>query len=314
MMMFMIHFIKINKKTILVFIIGFSIGITLTILLRPDAISQLKNGEEKVVSIDNYTITADTLYESLKNMGSVYIIINEIDAKILDNLYETTDEMIEEVTSEANYYLNTASNYYGYSVTAFLSSNGFTSFEDFKNNLILEYKRNLYLTDYLKKEITEEEIKNFYNDLTGAMSGKYILIDDLDTTKKILADLKSGKTYSEIINAYNDKINIKALKNIEFDSNIEDEIYEELKNLEVNSYSNNYFNLNDKYVVVFKDNEIEKASLEDLNERIKIYLAEEKINQDDGTIANEILNDLREKYNLHFFDTSIEKEYLNYLK
>lgn len=310
----MIHFIKINKKTILVFIIGFSIGITLTILLRPDAISQLKNGEEKVVSIDNYTITADTLYESLKNMGSVYIIINEIDDKILDNLYETTDEMIEEVTSEANYYLNTASNYYGYSVTAFLSSNGFTSFEDFKNNLILEYKRNLYLTDYLKKEITEEEIKNFYNDLTGAMSGKYILIDDLDTTKKILADLKSGKTYSEIINAYNDKINIKALKNIEFDSNIEDEIYEELKNLEVNSYSNNYFNLNDKYVVVFKDDEIEKASLEDLNERIKIYLAEEKINQDDGTIANEILNDLREKYNLHFFDTSIEKEYLNYLK
>lgn len=310
----MIHFIKINKKTILVFIIGFSIGITLTILLRPDAISQLKNGEEKVVSIDNYTITADTLYESLKNMGSVYIIINEIDAKILDNLYETTDEMIEEVTSEANYYLNTASNYYGYSVTAFLSSNGFTSFEDFKNNLILEYKRNLYLTDYLKKEITEEEIKNFYNDLTGAMSGKYILIDDLDTTKKILADLKSGKTYSEIINAYNDKINIKALKNIEFDSNIEDEIYEELKNLEVNSYSNNYFNLNDKYVVVFKDDEIEKASLKDLNERIKIYLAEEKINQDDGTIANEILNDLREKYNLHFFDTSIEKEYLNYLK
>lgn len=310
----MIHFIKINKKTILVFIIGFSIGITLTILLRPDAISQLKNGEEKVVSIDNYTITADTLYESLKNMGSVYIIINEIDAKILDNLYETTDEMIEEVTSEANYYLNTASNYYGYSVTAFLSSNGFTSFEDFKNNLILEYKRNLYLTDYLKKEITEEEVKNFYNNLTGAMSGKYILIDDLDTTKKILADLKSGKTYSEIINAYNDKINIKALKNIEFDSNIEDEIYEELKNLEVNSYSNNYFNLNDKYVVVFKDDEIEKASLEDLNERIKIYLAEEKINQDDGTIANEILNDLREKYNLHFFDTSIEKEYLNYLK
>ncbi len=310
----MIHFIKINKKTILVFIIGFSIGITLTILLRPDAISQLKNGEEKVVSIDNYTITADTLYESLKNMGSVYIIINEIDAKILDNLYETTDEMIEEVTSEANYYLNTASNYYGYSVTAFLSSNGFTSFEDFKNNLILEYKRNLYLTDYLKKEITEEEVKNFYNNLTGAMSGKYILIDDLDTTKKILADLKSGKTYSEIINAYNDKINIKALKNIEFDSNIEDEIYEELKNLEVNSYSNNYFNLNDKYVVVFKDDEIEKASLKDLNERIKIYLAEEKINQDDGTIANEILNDLREKYNLHFFDTSIEKEYLNYLK
>lgn len=310
----MIHFIKINKKTILVFIIGFSIGITLTILLRPDAISQLKNGEEKVVSIDNYTITADTLYESLKNMGSVYIIINEIDAKILDNLYETTDEMIEEVTSEANYYLNTASNYYGYSVTAFLSSNGFTSFEDFKNNLILEYKRNLYLTDYLKKEITEEEVKNFYNNLTGAMSGKYILIDDLDTTKKILADLKSGKTYSEIINAYNDKINIKALKNIEFDSNIEDEIYEELKNLEVNSYSNNYFNLNDKYVVVFKDDEIEKASLKDLNERIKIYLAEEKINQDDGTIANEILNDLREKYNLHFFDTSIEKEYLNYLR
>lgn len=310
----MIHFIKINKKTILVFIIGFSIGITLTILLRPDAISQLKNGEEKVVSIDNYTITADTLYESLKNMGSVYIIINEIDAKILDNLYETTDEMIEEVTSEANYYLNTASNYYGYSVTAFLSSNGFTSFEDFKNNLILEYKRNLYLTDYLKKEITEEEVKNFYNDLTGAMSGKYILIDDLDTTKKILADLKSGKTYSEIINIYNDKINIKALKNIEFDSNIEDEIYEELKNLEVNSYSNNYFNLNDKYVVVFKDDEIEKASLEELNERIKIYLAEEKINQDDGTIANEILNDLREKYNLHFFDTSIEKEYLNYLR
>ena len=310
----MIHFIKINKKTILVFIIGFSIGITLTILLRPDAISQLKNGEEKVVSIDNYTITADTLYESLKNMGSVYIIINEIDTKILDNLYETTDEMIEEVTSEANYYLNTASNYYGYSVTAFLSSNGFTSFEDFKNNLILEYKRNLYLTDYLKKEITEEEIKNFYNDLTGAMSGKYILIDDLDTTKKILADLKSGKTYSEIINAYNDKINIKALKNIEFDSNIEDEIYEELKNLEVNSYSNNYFNLNDKYVVVFKDDEIEKASLKDLNERIKIYLAEEKINQDDGTIANEILNDLREKYNLHFFDNSIEKKYLKYLK
>ena len=104
------------------------------------------------------------------------------------------------------------------------------------------------------------------------------------------------------------------IKYIEFDSNIEDEIYEELKNLEVNSYSNNYFNLNDKYVVVFKDDEIEKASLKDLNERIKIYLAEEKINQDDGTIANEILNDLREKYNLHFFDTSIEKEYLNYLK
>ena len=62
------------------------------LLLTGCATSHLSNGEESVVTFDEDGISAEELYEKLKEQYGAQIIVDLIDNKLLSDKYENTQE------------------------------------------------------------------------------------------------------------------------------------------------------------------------------------------------------------------------------
>ena len=92
-----------NRKGIILFVIGFLIA---TLLFRcifwPDRIATLKDGTQPIVNFSDKVITADDLYEEMKEYYSVKVLLNTVDDMILSEKYPEDDEMKDEVQSTAD--------------------------------------------------------------------------------------------------------------------------------------------------------------------------------------------------------------------
>ena len=121
----------------------------------------------------------------------------------LDKMYETTVDMKKEVQQEMQVAIKSFTEYYGYSESEFLSLNGFKTEEAFFNLMLLEHKRELFIYDYVKDHLKNEEINNYYiKNLVPDMEIKTISGNE-EILDEILDKLKD-KSYDEIIKEYND--------------------------------------------------------------------------------------------------------------
>ena len=62
---------------------GILITVLVVVIIWPDRIATLKDGTQPVAEIDNYTVTADDLYEDMKELYSISSLLDKIDNKIL---------------------------------------------------------------------------------------------------------------------------------------------------------------------------------------------------------------------------------------
>jgi TRAP-type mannitol/chloroaromatic compound transport system substrate-binding protein len=132
-------------------VVGFLIATLLfRCILWPDRIATLADGTQPVANINGEPYTADELYEDMKENYSISVLLNEIDNKILTELYPENDDMVAEVNDKAEYYYSIYESYYGYTKEEFLSNYGFSSENAFVESLKLDHRRNLYYEDYEK--------------------------------------------------------------------------------------------------------------------------------------------------------------------
>ena len=101
------------------------IGILIMLLFYPDRIAQLKNREEVAIKLDNDNITADTMYNKLKEKYAIYELLDIIDSKILYSKYELTDEDNETLKDKADSYIEYYKNTYQMTEEQFLEKNNF---------------------------------------------------------------------------------------------------------------------------------------------------------------------------------------------
>mgnify|MGYP003304910293 CR=1 FL=1 len=112
-----------NRKVILFGIVGFLLATLLfRFILWPDRIATLADGTQPVVNIAGEAYTADQLYEDMKEIFSINVLLNKIDEKILNEMYPEDEEMTKSVNDTAEYYYNAYKNYYGYTKEEFLKS------------------------------------------------------------------------------------------------------------------------------------------------------------------------------------------------
>ena len=110
------------------FVAGVLITTLIVIVMWPDRIATLKNGEQSIVKVNGENYTANELYEDMKDYYSVSLLLDDIDNNILTELYPEDKKMLEDVESNAEYYFNMYEQYYGYTQEQFLSQNGFRLF------------------------------------------------------------------------------------------------------------------------------------------------------------------------------------------
>ena len=106
---------------------GILITVLVVVIIWPDRIATLKDGTQPVAEIDGYTVTANDLYEDMKDVYSISSLLDKIDNKILEEKYPETDEMNDELKQQAESYYSAYEQYYKMDKETFLSNNGFGS-------------------------------------------------------------------------------------------------------------------------------------------------------------------------------------------
>ena len=76
-----------NKKLIIGLAIGLIVGLFIMVITEDEEIAKLENGQEPVVTFNNQTITADDLYEDMKEYYSVSVLLNTIDDMLFKDKY-----------------------------------------------------------------------------------------------------------------------------------------------------------------------------------------------------------------------------------
>lgn len=298
--------------------------VLVVILIWPDRIAKLENGLEPVASIDGLTVTAEDLYEDMKEIYSVNNLLDIIDNKILEEKYPETDEMNTELNDQAEKYYNMYNQYYGYSKEEFLTKNGFGSERAFIEYLRLQYRRTQYTDDYIKEQITDKEIEKYYEDkVYGDINTKHILVkvsssatdeekkEAENLAKEIITKLNEGKSFDEVKDEYKNKITYEELGYKAYNASLESAYMEAMQKLENNSYTKEPVQTSYGYHVIYRIDQKEKPSLEDVKEEIITSLVSEH-KSEDTSVQYKALEKMREDAKLKFTDTVLEKKYETY--
>lgn len=313
-----------NRKGIILFVIGFLIATLLfRCILWPDRIATLKDGTQPIANIGDKVITADDLYTDMKQYYSVKVLLNKIDTMILEKKYPENDEMKKSVQSTADYYYSVYEQNYQYTKEKFLSEYGFANEEEFLKSLTLDYRRNKYFEDYVLGLVTDKEIEKYYEkDVFGDIDSKHILVSvkkdsdkdglsDEEAKKlanEIIGKLNNGTSWDDVVSEYKDQITSEDLGYQAFNASLESAYVEEMRNLEVNSYSKSPVLTSYGYHIVYKKAQKDKPELKDVKDDIKEEIAKEKKNNDKDLYYKALIS-MREDAKLTFVDTKLGDEY-----
>ena len=304
---------------------GILVTVLVVVLIWPDRIATLKDGTQPVATIDGMTLTADELYEDMKDIYSVSSLLDKLDTKILTDKYPDTDEMDDEVTSQAENYYKAYEQYYKMSKEDFLKQNGFNTEKKFLEYLKLNNRRTKYVKEYTENEVTDKEIDKYYEDkVYGDINTKHMLVkvdssasdDDKkeaeNLAKEIISKKEEGKTFDEVKEEYKDKITYEELGYKSYNAALEEAYKNEMKNLKDGEYSKEPVKTSYGYHIVYRIDQKEKPALEDIKDQIKEEIADEKISNDKN-LYYVVLDKMRENANLKFEDTVLKDKYDNYM-
>lgn len=304
---------------------GILITVLVVVIIWPDRIATLKDGTQPVAEIDGYTVTANDLYEDMKDVYSISSLLDKLDNKILEEKYPETDEMNDELKQQAESYYSAYKQYYKMDKETFLSNNGFGSEKAFLEYLRLQYRRNKYAEDYIKTLISDKEVEKYYEDkVYGDINTKHILVkvdssasdEDKkkaeDLAKEIISKLNDGKSFDDVKEEYKDQITYEELGYKSYNASLESAYMEAMQKLENNSYSKEPVKTSYGYHVIYRIDQKEKPALEDVKEEIIDSLVSEK-KSEDKNISYIALDKMREESGLKFSDTVLEKKYNTYM-
>ena len=313
------------------FIAGILITTLIAFLIWPDRIATLKDGTQPVVKVNKKTYTANDLYEDMKSYYSVSLLLDKIDNDLLTKMYPENDKMTSEVKSNAEYYFNTYKQYYNYTQEQFLEKNGFSSYDAFLDYLRLDYRRNKYLEDYIKKNLTEDEIKKYYDEnVFGDINTQHILVEvksdsDKDDSKKlsnadakklaeeIITKLNDGTSWEQIQKDYKDKVTYEDLSYQSWDASLEESFMTALKKMDNNSYSEEPVKTSYGYHVIHRLDQKKKPTLKKSKDKIISNLISDKKSADSNLLYKSLIS-LRKEKNINFSDTDMKAKYESYCK
>lgn len=306
-------------------------------------IPTLSNGDEAVVTLkDGSMVSVNELYEAVKDDYALLSLVNLVDKKVLEKEYK---DKKEEAKKYAENNIEQLKSYYGDQlVDAIKQNTDYTSIEGYQEYIYISYLQNLAIEDYCKDQITEKQIKKYYEkEIVGDIKVSHILItadvtDDMtDEEKKnaeteakdkidaIIAELKKtdkkeiAEKFAELAKEQSmdesTKENGGSLGFINKDtlSSEYDELVTAAYNLKDGKYSTKVITTELGYHVVLRTETKEKASLEDVKEDITETLASEYL-AENSVAAVKALQEIRKDYELEIVDSELKSQYAAYMQ
>ena len=317
----------ITKETIIAAIIGLIIGIGITALVvlcmdcfaKSAGIAKLKYGEDTIATVAGKVIKTDSLYQKIKKIDGLDLLINQIDQAILDDMYTLTNDEKEQAKEEADscieYYTQT-----GLTEETFLSRYGFANYDEFLAYIETNAKSKKYLYDYLEKKLEEGAVDKYYEenkDNIETYDSEHILVKISDTVtdeqalalaNEIIGKLNEGKSFDEVVKEYGDRIVHEELGFQGKSSNLEQTYIDELVALKDGEYSKTPIKTSYGYHIVHR---LKTATKEDLRGTIIETLSTDLLTND-SNLTYKAFVELRKENNLTIFDEDINKQYEEY--
>ncbi len=311
-----------RKKILLFSTLILSIG-----LITGCGNSKLKNGEEITFTVNGKNVTADSFYKELKNKYGSNVMIDMIDKKILDTVYKDD----EEIEKQASNQIESLKTQYADTWEETLKGAGYEDENDLKEYFILNLQRDKAIENYIKDNIKDDEIKEYYNKNTvGDISAKHILISvKTDENQEGLSDEDAKKKAEELIKKLDDGEDFdKLAKENSTDKgsaekggdlgffnkgDMVEEFEKAAYDLKVNEYTKSPVKTSYGYHIILKTGEKEKPKLKTVKNNIIETMVQEKL-EDDPTIKVTALDELRKSYNLKFKDSKLKSMYKEYIE
>ena len=295
------------------------------------------SGKDSVVSLSKteFKITVDDLYQTLKDKYATNYIIQEIDKAILDEKYKTDDEAKEYVENQMKIYKMMYNNSDDELLEA-LQNAGYKSLDEFEETILLSYKKKEASKDYVKKSISDDEIKKYYDEnVYGEITVSHILInventDSMtdkekeeaskkidDKIKEIYKKLDDGTSFAEVAKEFsddaatkNDGGKIGTFTKGEMTEKFNNEFEEAAMNLKVGNYTKKTVKSSYGYHIIYKDEEKEKPTLEESKQTVIDKLVDNAL-ESDSKAEYKAMIELRDEYGLEFNDDTVKSQYDN---
>ncbi len=304
-------------------VLGVAIALS-AVLLLSGCKTKLKNGKEVAIKINGENITADDLYDELREKYAKYQIIDDIDKKIFDVVYKGDKDIEEQVKNQYESYESQYTQN-GQSFDEVLKNYGYEDADQFKVELRLSFQRSKAIEDYIKENISDKEIKKYYEEnYAGDISAKHILIstsnmseeDALKKAKDLINQLNDGADFDTLARENSDDPGSKE-KGGDLGYFNKGQMVEEFENaayaLNVDEYTKEPVKTSYGYHIILKTGEKEKVSLKKAKEKIIETLVQKKYNED-KTISVTALDEIRKNYGLKFKDSKLKSIYKEYIE
>ena len=304
-------------------------------------IPKLKNGEEAVVTYkNNKKISVDDLYEKVKSDYALQTLITMIDKRILEDKYKNK---VKDATEYAESTIKSLQDNYGDDLQKMIAQyTGYQTVDAYKESLYLSNLQNEALDDYAKKQVTDKEIKTYYDEkMVGDVEVSHILItadvkDSMSEEEKTAAEATAKAKAEDLIKQIKKSKDVKATFESLAKENSKDEATSSnggsLGYINYGTLSADYDSIIDEaiklkngaiytkpiktslgYHIILRTNQKAKSKLEDVKKTIIEKLANEK-KENDQTMSTKAMQELRKEYDIEIQDTELKDQYAKYIQ
>lgn len=319
-----------KKKIILLILL-------LTLVTGCKSTPKIQNGKESVATTENGAISVDELYNEMKEDYALSKLIDMVDRKILSEKYKSDDvekEYIEEALNEARIMYE---NYYKLQYTTFETYigqiYGARDENDLKKIFSLASKKKRAIEDYAKKQVTEKEIKEYYEKkYIGDMEASHILIRVDSTTNaseadkkkaeeaalkqanEIIKKLNKGEKFEDLAKKYskdssaNNGGKLGRFPHKKMVSEFEDATYK----LKEGEYTKTPVKTQFGYHIILKIKQHEKEDIKKVENILREFIAKDNMAKD-NLYSQKALVEIRKENKMSIEDSKLKEQYDNYI-
>ncbi|WP_371069867.1 peptidylprolyl isomerase [Sediminibacillus sp. JSM 1682029] len=252
---------------------------------------------ETVAETDSGNVSKEEFYQELKDQNGETVLQQLVMRKILEGNYDVKDDQVQEE-------LDSLKEQYGDQFEMVLQQSGFSDEEEFKEVLRLNMLQEKAVTEDV--EVSDEEIKQRYENMQTDLVARHILVQDEETAKEVKQKLDDGGDFAELAKEYSTDTGSAENGGDLGTFGVGDMVPEFEKaayNLEVDEISDPVQTSNGWHIIQVterKDAEEEVEPLEDIRDQIRRDIASTKV---DDAAAQEKMQKLMEDANI---DVKIE--------
>lgn len=303
-------------------------------------IPKVKNGDEVIATLKGKKITAQDLYQELKEENGTNALINAVDEYIASKEVKITKDDEKYVQEVVDYYKEYA-NYYNTDLKTFLANyvglSNISTEKEFYDFVLKDYKKTLAVQKFIGDKASEDDLKKYYKEnFSDKLTVKHILIQvDSDAEDKDKADKDAYNKAVELINTLKKTDSKKLEKKFETlakensddtetysnggliedfsKKDVVEEFYDAANKLKDGEYTTKPVKTTYGYHIILKISSTPVEKYNNIKDQVKTEYAKSLLNAD-STLQVSEWDKLRSEYKLSIKDSEVKKAYEKTIK